>query len=64
MLLYGIVLWQGMFVIKSNIKEAAGDICVGCDFHEALDRKVEQIIKDAAQRAKLNGRRTVMARDL
>ncbi|MBI4450409.1 DUF1931 domain-containing protein [Candidatus Woesearchaeota archaeon] len=53
-----------MFVIKSNIKEAAGDICVGCDFHEALDRKVEQIIKDAAQRAKLNGRRTVMARDL
>ena len=53
-----------MFIVKSSIKDLCGPVNVAGDFSEALDKKVEQLIKDAIERAKANGRRTIMAKDL
>jgi len=53
-----------MFVVKAKIRDAATDFNVSGDLADALDKKVEQLIKDACERAKANGRRTVMAKDL
>jgi histone H3/H4 len=50
--------------VKSSIKDLCGPINVAAEFPEALDKKVEQMIKDAMERAKANGRRTIMAKDL
>lgn len=44
--------------IKKHEMQCAGDFC------DALDRKVEQLIADAAARAKSNDRKTVRAGDL
>ena len=44
--------------IKGHEMQCAGDFC------EALDKKVEQIIADAAARAKGNDRKTVRSGDL
>ncbi len=51
-------------VIKSKIKSAVPDMSVAAEVAEALNKKVLQILDEAAKRAKLNGRRTVQARDL
>ena len=51
-------------IVKSNIKEVAGDMSVSGDFAEELEKKVVQIVKDACRRAQENSRRTVMAKDL
>lgn len=51
-------------VVKSRIKEIAGSFNVGADFADALANKVEQMVRDAIERAKANNRRTVMAKDL
>lgn len=51
-------------IIKSKIKEAVRELNVSSDVPEALNKKVEQILKEAAARAKANGRRTLQARDL
>jgi histone H3/H4 len=53
-----------MLIVKSKIKELVGEINVGGDFAEALDQKVEQLVKDAVKRAEANGRRTIMAKDI
>ena len=53
-----------MLVVKAKIKEIAGDVNVAGDFADALNRKAEQLVKDALERAKANNRRTVMAKDL
>ena len=53
-----------MLIVKAKIKETVGEANVASDFAEALDKKVEQLIKDAVERAKANNRRTVMAKDL
>ncbi len=53
-----------MFIVKSKIKELVGEVNVGGDFADALDAKVEQLIKDSVKRAEANGRRTIMAKDL
>lgn len=53
-----------MLVVKAKIKEVAGDFNVAGDLADALNKKVEQLIKDACDRAKANNRRTVMAKDL
>ena len=37
---------------------------VSSDVAEALNRKVLQILEEGAKRAKLNGRRTLQAKDL
>lgn len=51
-------------VVKSKIKELAEGYNVAGDFAEELDTQVKQIIKRAIERAKANGRRTVMAKDI
>ncbi len=51
-------------IIKSKIKSAVPDMSVAAEVAEALNKKAIQILDEAAKRAKLNGRRTVQARDL
>jgi len=51
-------------IVKSKIKEAVPDLNVASDVAEALNKKVEQLLQEAAERAKANGRRTLQARDL
>ena len=51
-------------IVKAKIKEIAGEINVAGDFADSLDQKVTQLVKDAIERAKSNGRRTVMAKDI
>ncbi len=43
---------------ENSVGNIAGDVA------PALERKVEEIMKDAIKRAKANGRRTLYARDL
>jgi len=51
-------------VVKSRIKEIAGTFNVSGDFADALAKKVEQMVKDAIERAKSNNRKTVMPKDI
>jgi len=58
-------------VIKSNIRPTVKELdkensisSVAEEVEIALERKVEEILTDAIKRAKLNGRRTLQARDL
>lgn len=51
-------------IVKSNIKEACPELNVSEEVSEALNKKIENILKEASDRAKANGRRTLYARDL
>lgn len=51
-------------IVKSKIKEAVPDLQVSSDVPEALNKKVLQLLKEGSERAKLNGRRTLQAKDL
>lgn len=51
-------------IIKSKIKAAVPDLSVASDVPDALNYKVLEILKQGAHRAKLNGRRTLQAKDL
>ncbi len=51
-------------IVKANIKEVAKDFNVAGDFADALNKKVEDMIKAACSRAEANNRKTVMAKDL
>jgi len=58
-------------IIKSNIrkkvKELDKDGSIGNvaeEVEEALDKKVEEVLKKAIERAKANQRKTLQARDL
>jgi histone H3/H4 len=51
-------------VIKSNIKKVAKNINIAGDVPAALNRKIEDVIKEAVQRAKANGRKTLQGKDI
>ncbi|MEK6906330.1 MAG: histone-like protein [Nanoarchaeota archaeon] len=58
-------------IVKSNIKKAVKELdkensvsSVAEEVEMALERKVEDILRDAIKRAKANNRRTLQARDL
>ena len=51
-------------IIKSKIKSAVPDLQVSSDVPDGLNKKVLKILEEAANRAKLNGRRTLQAKDL
>jgi histone H3/H4 len=51
-------------VIKSKIKSAVPDLSVAAEVGPALNKKVLEILSQARDRAKANGRRTLQARDL
>lgn len=53
-----------MLVVKAKIKSVVPGYNIAGDLAEALDKRVEQLVKDAAARAEGNGRKTVMAKDL
>ena len=50
-------------IVKSKIKEIAGDFNVAGEVAEALNKRVEHMIREACDRAKANNRKTVMAKD-
>jgi len=51
-------------IVKGNIREVAQGFSVAGDITEALNVEVEKLIKKACERAKANGRSTVMGRDV
>lgn len=51
-------------VNKSQVKEMAGDFRVSSQFYDELDEVVRKAIRAAQQRAKNNGRSTLMPYDL
>jgi histone H3/H4 len=53
-----------MLIVKAKIRDVAQGFNVSGDFADALDKKAEQLVKDACARAEANGRKTVMAKDL
>jgi histone H3/H4 len=58
-----------MVIVRTQIKEVVREFGLGIDnvstdFLERLDNKVKLLIRDACQRAKENGRKTVMGKDL
>ncbi|MBR9682912.1 hypothetical protein GOV03_00020 [Candidatus Woesearchaeota archaeon] len=57
-----------MITVRTQIKEIMRD-CEGInniseDFIEKLDEKVKRMVERACERAKNNGRRTVMGKDV
>ncbi|MEI6058767.1 MAG: DUF1931 family protein [archaeon] len=50
-------------IVKSNIRDVV-ELQVSDEVSDALEKKVEGILKKAEERAKANGRRTIFARDL
>ncbi|MBI4147206.1 DUF1931 domain-containing protein [Candidatus Woesearchaeota archaeon] len=56
-------------VVRTQVKEILKESGLGLDnlsgdFMDTLDEKVKQLILDAAKRAKENGRRTIMGKDV
>lgn len=59
-------------IIKSNIKKVVKELqgqseevsSVAEEVGTTMERKVEEMLRDAIKRAKANGRRTLQARDL
>jgi histone H3/H4 len=55
-------------IVVSQIKNIAKiedkPLNVSSDFYEALNERVREIIEKACKRAKLNGRNTVMGKDV
>lgn len=49
---------------KSGVREAAQGVNVGSDFYEELDRRAQEMVERAVERARENGRKTVKARDV
>ncbi len=52
-----------MLIVKAKIKEIAKGFNIAGDVADELNKKVEQLVKDACARAEANGRKTVMAKD-
>ncbi|MEM5874609.1 MAG: DUF1931 domain-containing protein [Candidatus Aenigmatarchaeota archaeon] len=51
-------------VVKSAVRELIKDFRVSEEFFNALDKKVESLVKEAVGRAKANDRKTLRAADL
>jgi len=51
-------------IVRSKVKSAVKGMRFAGNFYDALDKKVDEIIKEAARRAKDNGRATVRPCDL
>jgi histone H3/H4 len=58
-------------IVKSNIKKAVKELdkenavsSIAEEVGMALERKVEEVLRDAIKRAKENKRRTLQARDI
>ena len=49
---------------KTGVRDVVGPYNVGSDFYEAFDDRVAELVEDAVERARANGRRTVQAKDV
>lgn len=51
--------------IKEILKEAGTEVDnIASDYYDKLDEKVKQLILESVRRAKENGRKTLMGKDL
>lgn len=56
-----------MITVRTQIKEILSDLDMpnmSGDYLDKLDEKVKQLVLDSVKRAKENGRRTVMGKDV
>lgn len=53
-----------MLIVKAKIKSVVPGFNIAGDLAEALNAKVEELIKTAQVRADANNRKTIMAKDL
>lgn len=56
-----------MIVVRTQIKEIVKELGINNlseDFVERLDEKTRKLVEEACKRAKENGRRTVMGKDV
>jgi histone H3/H4 len=51
-------------IVRSKVKKAAKGMRVSGDFYDALDKKVQEVIRQASVRAKGNKRATLRPADL
>ncbi|MFH7880895.1 MAG: DUF1931 domain-containing protein [Candidatus Aenigmatarchaeota archaeon] len=51
-------------VVKSAVREVVGDVRISDEFFDALNKKVEAMVKEAVKRAEANGRKTLRAADV
>lgn len=51
-------------VVKSSIRKYLDGLNLGEDLGIELERKIDEMLRKAVERARANGRRTVYARDL
>ena len=51
-------------VVKSAVRELIKDLRVSEDFFTTLEKRVEALVKEAVNRAKGNGRKTLRGVDL
>lgn len=53
-----------VLVVKTAVRKLLKGFRVSEDFWKALDKCIQQCVKEAAKRAKANGRKTVRGYDL
>ena len=53
-----------LIIIKAKVKDFSENYNVSSDLIPALNSKVKVLLREAIDRAKANGRKTVMAKDL
>lgn len=51
-------------IIKTAVREHVEGMAVASDFYEPLNKAVNELLADAARRARANGRKTVQTHDL
>jgi len=51
-------------IVRSKVKSTVKGMRLAGDFYGALDKRVEEVLREAAKRAKDNGRATVRPCDL
>ncbi len=51
-------------VVKSAVRDQIKEMRISGSIWDTLDKKVDKILKEAAKRAKANGRKTIQPNDL
>ncbi|PIY60233.1 DUF1931 domain-containing protein [Candidatus Woesearchaeota archaeon CG_4_10_14_0_8_um_filter_47_5] len=51
-------------IVFTKLKEMVGDMNVAGGFQNELDQQVRELVDKAVKRARANGRKTIMAKDL
>ena len=51
-------------IVQSTVKDQLEEMNVAAEFYDALDKEVDDLLEQAAQRAQDNDRKTVQPRDL